>query len=81
MVSILYDAVWGCLKRVLVYLVVFGDVKVAWQSLGLLEGWVYAGLSHAEANPPCWNNNEMEHFVRPDYFETSKHQKRRIKAF
>ena len=59
----------------------FGMSKLLGSLWGLLEGWVYAGLSRSEANPSFWNNNEMEDFVPPDYFETSKYQNRRIKAF
>ena len=32
---------------------------------GLIEGWVYAGLSRAEANRPFWHNTEMLDFFHP----------------
>ena len=53
---IVSDAVWGCLgvseRESWCILVVFCDVETAWESLGVFEGSVHAGLSRAEANPP-----------------------------
>ena len=84
-VSIVADAVWGCLGESegesWCIWVVFYDVKTAWESLRVIWGFSPCRIE------PCWSQPTIlakqwnERFGSPDHYGTSKYQNSRIKAF
>ena len=84
-VPIVSDAVWGCLGvsegESWCILVVFCDVKTAWESLGVIWGFSPCRIEPCWSKPTNLAQDWNARFFPSDHFETSKYQNRRIKAF